>query len=67
VCGFSQIEPRGARLSRQGYGVTKSNICCLEKARRTNLEMIIVLEDDARLFDRSTIDFCQADNRNTVS
>ena len=68
ACGpsfLSQMEHcPGVLDSRRGYGVTKSNIRCLEKARGTNLEMIIILEDDARLFDRSTVDFCQADRRN---
>jgi hypothetical protein len=48
--------------SRRGYGVTLSLLLCLERAKEFNLDVTVILEDDARLFD-SPADFCDIAKR----
>ena len=48
---------------RRGYGVTLAWILCLWRARQLDEEVAIFLEDDARLFENSTQEFCDIDNR----
>ena len=51
---------------RRGYGLTRSWLNCLQKARQWDLDYTIVLEDDARLFDdhrETSLDFCQPSKR----
>ena len=49
---------------RRGYGITLSLRNCLQKARIMNLEVTMIFEDDARLFDNeSSMDFCDARKR----
>lgn len=49
--------------SRRGYGVTLSLLLCLERAKEFDLDVTVILEDDARLFEHST-DFCDIAKRN---
>jgi hypothetical protein len=48
---------------RRGYGLTLTWILCLWRARQLDEEVAIFLEDDARLFENSTQEFCDIDNR----
>jgi hypothetical protein len=48
--------------SRRGYGVTLSLLLCLERAKEFNLDVTVILEDDARLFNSSK-DFCDIAKR----
>lgn len=48
--------------SRRGYGVTLSLLLCLQHAKEFNLDVTVILEDDARLFEHST-DFCDIAKR----
>ena len=50
---------------RRGYGLTRSWFNCLQMARRMDLEVTVVFEDDARLFDskESSLNFCDAGKR----
>ena len=54
----------GVMDDRRGYGVTRSWLNCLQMARHMDLEVTVVFEDDARLFDReSSLNFCDAVKR----
>ncbi len=48
--------------TRRGYGVTTSFLFCLDKAKEYDLDMTIIFEDDARLFERAT-SFCDVAKR----
>ena len=48
---------------RRGYGLTLAWIMCLWRARQLDEEVAIFLEDDARLFENSTQEFCDVDKR----
>src|SRR5210317_2034105 len=55
---------QGVLDDRRGYGVTRSLLNCLQMARHMDLEVTVVFEDDARLFDReSSLNFCDAVKR----
>jgi len=49
--------------TRRGYGLTQAWILCLWRARQLDEEAIIFLEDDARLFENSTQEFCDVKRR----
>jgi hypothetical protein len=54
----------GVMDDRRGYGLTRSWLNCLQMARNMNLEVTMVFEDDARLFDNvSSLNFCDAEKR----
>lgn len=48
---------------RRGYGLTLAWILCLWRAKQLDEEVAIFLEDDARLFENSTQEFCDVDKR----
>lgn len=65
-CGIdSEIHVcQGIVDDRRGYGLTRSWLDCLQIARHMDLEVTVVFEDDARLFDReSSLNFCDAVKR----
>lgn len=47
---------------RRGYGLALSWLLCLEQAKQYNLDVTVIFEDDARLFDTSA-DFCEMATR----
>mmetsp|Transcript_27031 Transcript_27031/g.39553 ORF Transcript_27031/g.39553 Transcript_27031/m.39553 type:complete len:166 (-) Transcript_27031:1922-2419(-) len=54
----------GVMDDRRGYGLTRSWLNCLQMAKNMNLEVTMVFEDDARLFDNvSSLNFCDAEKR----
>eukprot|EP00986_Skeletonema_menzelii_P014003 scaffold8751_cov98-Skeletonema_menzelii.AAC.1 len=54
----------GVMDDRRGYGLTRSWFNCLQMARHMDLEVTMVFEDDARLFDKeSSLNFCDAETR----
>ena len=56
----------GVMDARRGYGLTRSWLQCLEMARTMDLDVTIIFEDDARLFERdSSLSFCNATARKT--
>eukprot|EP00574_Skeletonema_japonicum_P012358 CAMPEP_0201719710 /NCGR_PEP_ID=MMETSP0593-20130828/4870_1 /ASSEMBLY_ACC=CAM_ASM_000672 /TAXON_ID=267983 /ORGANISM="Skeletonema japonicum, Strain CCMP2506" /LENGTH=406 /DNA_ID=CAMNT_0048210227 /DNA_START=308 /DNA_END=1528 /DNA_ORIENTATION=+ len=48
---------------RRGYGVTLTWMLCLWRARQLDEEVVIFVEDDARLFENSTQEFCDVEKR----
>jgi len=48
---------------RRGYGLTQAWIFCLWRARQLDEEAAIFLEDDARLFENRTQEFCDVNKR----
>jgi hypothetical protein len=51
----------GVLDTRRGYGLTLSWLNCLQMARTMDLDVTVIFEDDARLFDRElSLDFCDA-------
>lgn len=48
----------GVYEPRRGYGLTLSWLLCLERAKDYDLDVTVIFEDDARLFDRSVDSFC---------
>jgi len=48
----------GVYEPRRGYGLALSWLLCLERAKDYDLDVTVVFEDDARLFDRSVDSFC---------
>mmetsp|Transcript_17080 Transcript_17080/g.28973 ORF Transcript_17080/g.28973 Transcript_17080/m.28973 type:complete len:350 (+) Transcript_17080:45-1094(+) len=48
---------------RRGYGLTQAWIFCLWRARQLDEGAAIFLEDDARLFENSTQEFCDINKR----
>ena len=51
----------GVMDDRRGYGLTRSWHNCLQMARDMDLEVTMIFEDDARLFDKeSSLNFCDA-------
>lgn len=59
-----QICP-GVYDQRRGYGLMTSFLFCLERAREMDLNVSIIMEDDARLFKRATA-FCKPRFRNEL-
>ncbi len=54
----------GVMDERRGYGLTKSWLNCLTVAQSLELEVTMIFEDDARLFDNeASLDFCDAEQR----
>lgn len=54
----------GVHDSRRGFGLTKSWVSCLKRAQKRNFSVTIILEDDARLFQRqSSLSFCDVKQR----
>lgn len=66
-CGSLDPEIRlcpGVLDDRRGYGLTLSWLTCLQMAMSMNLEVTMIFEDDARLFDNeSALDFCDVEKR----
>lgn len=57
----------GAYDVRRGYGLTKSWLLCLERAKAMDLEVTVIFEDDARLFERAeSLSFCDAEKRRNL-
>jgi len=57
----------GVTDARRGYGVTKSLLQCLERAKQMDLEVNVIFEDDARLFERpESLFFCDAEKRRNM-
>jgi hypothetical protein len=69
ACGSSsfsstQIEHcPGVYIKQRGYGIVLSWYFCLMRAKELDLEVAVVFEDDARLFDTMTADFCDVKRR----
>ena len=56
----------GVMDERRGYGLTMSWRNCLKEARNMNLDVTIIFEDDARLFDdKTSLNFCDAGRRSS--
>lgn len=65
VCGTTStniVHCPGVVDKRRGYGLTTSWLLCLVKAKEYDLDVTVIFEDDARLFDRST-SFCDVSKR----
>jgi len=54
---------QGSIDARQGYGITKGFVGCLQHAFDDNADIAYVFEDDARLLSN---DFCDVDKRNRI-
>jgi len=53
--------------ARRGYGLTISLLQCLERAKQMDLEVNVIFEDDARLFERpESLYFCDAEKRRNM-
>mmetsp|Transcript_18292 Transcript_18292/g.27712 ORF Transcript_18292/g.27712 Transcript_18292/m.27712 type:complete len:305 (+) Transcript_18292:153-1067(+) len=53
--------------ARRGYGLTISWLRCLERAKQMDLEVNVIFEDDARLFERpESLSFCDAEKRRST-
>ena len=68
ACGSSSSSTRiehcpGVYDERPGYGIVLSWYFCLYRAKELDLEVAVVFEDDARLFDTMTADFCDVKRR----
>ncbi len=55
----------GVMDERRGYGLARSWLNCLTVAKKLNLEVTMIFEDDARLFDNyeASQNFCDAEKR----
>jgi len=54
----------GVMDARRGYGLTLSLLNCFQVAKTMGLDVTMIFEDDARLFDReSSLNFCSAEKR----
>ena len=50
---------------RRGYGITISQLICMQKAKKAEQDISLFFEDDARLYNESAAAFCNEESRSS--